>query len=753
MHQPNQSYKKWPSVKMRPRSSSTLFALLIFVSVKAEFSPFDIVDEYVKQFRSGIGNLCKWSDNYSYQERNYDKSEFNATLALGGAEEYDFIIVGGGTAGLTLAHRLSEEPRWRTLVLEAGGLETTVTEVPAMQPQLQTTAYTWGYKTCAQKHACLGSVGNMCSVVKGKAVGGDTAINDMLYTRGHPRDYDLWADTGMKGWCWDNVLPYFKNMEDACVEDMDRKFRHYGGPIHLENLYPSDPILAEHFLKAGLESGLERIDYNGKEHLGLGLPQVITKHGKRHSVAKAYLKPIKDRKNLELSPYSQVIEVLVSPITKEAHGVTYVHDGKVFIAKATKEVILAAGAINTPQLLMLSGIGRKSDLEHFGIHPVADLAVGKSLKDQVSFVGLNFVYDPLHEKHAIQHGILTVQTDLSSQSVGEGQSSKNEGRPQIKEDHHHVKEEHHHEKEEHHHEKEEHHHDKEDHHHVKEDNHHDKGDHYHKEDYHQVKEEHHHKEDYHNVKEDTHHHPDSYHHVKDPAIELVNVLEIKEKRPPINLDIRYETKDHTFIPQIGVSYEQELLQRKEETIKQESEMHWVNDHSDEDIIKYLRYGKGPLSTTGLQLIGYVKTEFSRDKTDYPDVQLLIKKTHPKGGCYHFNGANLRKDLKDIFCKPYEGFNVEIVLLHPKSKGFIKLNDVDPYHQPYINPMALSDEDEYDVSTLMAGIRKVLNMMNGPAMQKLGVKLVKEKIPNVIKLSSTMSIGNVPSNICLWSEDK
>lgn len=676
------------------RSSSTVFLILIFGSYKftvnADFSPFDIVDEYVKQFRSGIGSLCQWSDTYKHEQKNYEKSNFNHTLALGDAEEYDFVIVGGGTAGLTLAHRLSEEPRWKILVLEAGGLETPITEVPAMQPQLQTTGYTWGYKTCAQKHACLGSVDNKCLVVKGKALGGDTAINDMLYTRGHPRDYDIWADTGMRGWCWDNVLPYFRKIEDACIEDMDKKFRHYGGPIHLESLYPSDPTLAEHFLKAGLECGLERIDYNGREHLGLGLPQLITKQGKRHSVAKAYLKPILQRKNLVLSPNSQVLQVLISDITKEANGVTYIHDGKVFLAKATKEVILAAGAINSAQLLLLSGVGPKEDLKHFEIEPVADLAVGKYLKDQVSFVGLNFVYDPLHEKHTIEDSIQSIQTIETSDSI-ESHNNKDKIH-KYKPDHDQNSKEDHYD------------HSKENHSHSKEDLHL-------------------------HINDNSYHHKDDYHHKKDPAIEIAH---ISNGQP--SLDIRLRSTSHQFIPQIGKDYESEFYHKhggnKDETeeTSTKSKLFWINDSTDEEIIKYLRYGKGSLSTTGLQLVGYLKTEFSKDSTAYPDVQILIKKTHPKGGCYHFKGANLRKDLQDIFCKAYEGFNVEIVLLHPKSQGYLKLDDVDPYHQPYINPNALADEDEYDVQTLLAGIRKVINMLNGPAMQKLGVKLVKEKIP-------------------------
>ncbi|CAG9861249.1 unnamed protein product [Phyllotreta striolata] len=604
------------------RSVLFLIAAVLATGISAEFSPFDMVDEYVRQFKLGMNSLYKWSDAYKTKQYNFDKGEFNTTLALGAAEEYDFIIVGGGTAGLTLAHRLSEEPRWKILVLEAGGLETLITQVPAVQPQLLTTSYTWGYKTCPQKHACLGMEESKCCVIKGKALGGDSSINDLLYTRGHQRDYDIWADTGMKGWCWDNVLPYFKKMENACVKDMDRKYRHYGGPIHLENFEPTEPILAEKFLEAGKHCGLEKIDYNGKEHIGLAIPQVITKHGKRYSVAKAYLNPIVERNNLVILPYSHVTEILISHITKEANGVTYIKDDKLHIAKAKKEIILSAGAINTPQLLMLSGVGPHPILHKVGIDTISDLFVGFNLKDQVSFMGLNFLYEP-------------------------------------------------------------------------------------------------------------HHHDEKTHEEEN-----------NEVRPPHEaLDFRFDGPK--FIPNLGLEDDDKVAhnfyndgqqsQRIERDYKYEGEdahekIKWLHSHSDNEIIDYLKYGTGPLSSTGLQLVGFIKTEFSRDRTDYPDIQILLKKTHPKGGCYHFKGYSLKKELQNLLCKPQQGFQVEIVLLHPKSKGTMKLNDVDPYHHPYINPELLSDEDEFDVGTLMAGIKKVLKIVDSPSMKKLDVKLVHEKIP-------------------------
>ncbi|KAJ8937528.1 hypothetical protein NQ314_011807 [Rhamnusium bicolor] len=165
---------------------------------------------------------------------------------------------------------------------------------------------------------------NQCAIGNGKALGGDTAANDMLYTRGHPNDYDLWADKGL-----------------------------IGGPIHLENFQYSTSFAA-HLLDAAHELGIKKIDYNGKDHLGFGIPQVTTKDGKRNSAAQSYLATAYRRKNLVIRPLSRAIKIIISPHTKDASGVKYLFEEELFIAKASKEVILSAGAINSAQLLLLS---------------------------------------------------------------------------------------------------------------------------------------------------------------------------------------------------------------------------------------------------------------------------------------------------------------------------------------------------------------------------------------------------------------
>ncbi|KAG5900290.1 hypothetical protein JTB14_000817 [Gonioctena quinquepunctata] len=614
-----------------------LLLLVVIVQATGAFSPFDFVDNYVQNFQNELDQLTRWSDEYKFQQENYEGLLHNESLAFIEAEEYDFIIVGGGASGAALANRLSEEPKWRILLLEAGGPETTVTQVPSMHPHLLTSPYTWGYTTVPQKSACLGMVDGKCTITKGKALGGDSSINDMLYTRGHPRDYDIWSDDGLMGWCWTSVFPYFKKAENALVEAMDKKYRHYGGPVHIENFPHLDPLFAEHLFLAGRELGLETgIDYNGKQNpLGLGLPQVITKDGKRHSAAQAYLDCSRERENLVVIPHSHVIEVIVSHHTKEASGVKYIHEGELFIAKAKKEVILAAGAINTPQLLMLSGIGPKNDLLHLGIPVAADICVGCYLKDHVSFMGLNFVFDPLHEHEVpcsvpplhqeVTHGINTIPHGLPF----------NDPSPITD--------------------------------------------------------------------------PLRTHDLELPIHKLTRDLHLKPVHEP--------SQDHIHNP---------ILEPIHKPIQKP---HLV--HSMEELVGYLKHGTGPLSTTGVEMVGFVKTEHSRERTLYPDIQLLIKKIRPDRGCDHLRGINIKRDIHDHLCKPLtgpHGFHIEVILLHPKSVGTLKLVDKDPFHHPWINPNALCDSDEEDVETLLAGIHKAIKLAQSPSMERLGVKLVHERLP-------------------------
>lgn len=232
----------------------------------------------------------------------------------------------------------------------------------------------------------------------GRALGGTSAINAMLYTRGNSKDYDKWSDLGNDGWCYNDVLAYFKKSEDAHLKHFDRKYHNQGGPLQVEEQQHTT-YLTEALMEAGKEKGLQEIDVNGKEQIGITRPTLTTKYGKRHSTSQAFLHPAVDRKNLIVKPHSIATKIIISPHTKEATGIKYVHDGKLYVAKAKKEVIVSAGTINSPKLLMLSGVGPKNHLEEHGIEMLHDLPVGHNLKDHPIFTGLVVVMNETLAPH------------------------------------------------------------------------------------------------------------------------------------------------------------------------------------------------------------------------------------------------------------------------------------------------------------------------------------------------------------------
>lgn len=235
-------------------------------------------------------------------------------------------------------------------------------------------------------------INNQCAIASGKALGGGTAINGMLYSRGNPDDYDIWASQGNKGWSYSDVLTYFKKAESANLPLFDYKYRNRDGPFHIEHPRYTTAI-TPHTLEAAQEVGLNIIDYNGKQQLGFGLAQLSTKFGHRQSAAEAYLKPASRRSNLNIKTFSHVIKILIDPMTKEATGVLYLRNKKLYSVKATKEVIISSGTFHSPKLLMLSGIGPKKQLEKLGIPVLQDLNVGQYFKNHVGFFGLDYIYN------------------------------------------------------------------------------------------------------------------------------------------------------------------------------------------------------------------------------------------------------------------------------------------------------------------------------------------------------------------------
>ncbi|TMW51694.1 hypothetical protein DOY81_003186 [Sarcophaga bullata] len=302
-------------------------------------------------------------------------------------EEYDFVVVGAGTAGCTLAARLSENPQWKVLLLEAGGPETLAMDIPAMVLFLQLSSeINWRYRTETSDKYCLAMTDNRCNFPRGKVMGGSSVLNYMIYTRGNRRDYDHWAELGNVGWSYKDVLPYFKKFEGSTIPDADKEYVGRKGPVRISYTDWKSSI-ADAFVEALQEDGLKRRDYNGRVQQGVSYLQSTTYNATRWSSNRAYLYPIKGKRpNLHIRKYALVTKVLIDPQNKTAYGVIFESQGKSYQVLASKEVILSAGAINTPQLLMLSGIGPAKHLREKNIKPIQDLAVGYNLQDHFSSI-------------------------------------------------------------------------------------------------------------------------------------------------------------------------------------------------------------------------------------------------------------------------------------------------------------------------------------------------------------------------------
>ncbi|MDX2001666.1 MAG: choline dehydrogenase [Chitinophagales bacterium] len=288
---------------------------------------------------------------------------------------YDYIIVGAGSAGCVLAARLTEDPSTKVLLLEAGGADKEKKiHIPVGFPQLFKTDYDWAYHTTEQQAL----LNRQIYVPRGKVMGGSSSLNAMIYIRGNKEDYDDWERAGNKGWSFNDVLPYFKKAEDQ--QRGPSELHGVGGPMAVTD--PISPnILSKLFLKAVTEVGQPlNDDLNGPKQDGFALVQRNIKNGKRVSSAVAYLKPSLQRPNLTVVSHAHVTNLLWEG--KRVTGIEYERGDKRHIENCTKEVILSAGAINTPQIMMLSGLGPGQHLMEMGIPVVHDLpGVGQNLQD------------------------------------------------------------------------------------------------------------------------------------------------------------------------------------------------------------------------------------------------------------------------------------------------------------------------------------------------------------------------------------
>jgi choline dehydrogenase len=298
---------------------------------------------------------------------------------------YDYVIVGGGSAGCVLAGRLSEDPDVEVALLEAGGQDSRPEiAMPIAFPMLLKSSVDWDLY--GEQEPGLGN--RRLFLPRGKVLGGSGSINAMIYIRGNRADYDGWAAGGAEGWSYDEVLPYFKRSEDN--ERGEDAFHGAGGPLSISDSRAMSPLI-ETMLEASELAGLDyNPDFNGVRQEGVGRFQLTQRDGRRHSTAAAFVHPVEDRPNLHVLTDALALQILFEGT--RAVGIEVAREGRVEAIRARREVILSAGAYQSPVLLMISGIGPAGDLAAYGIQVREDLPVGHNLQDHC-MAQLNFETD------------------------------------------------------------------------------------------------------------------------------------------------------------------------------------------------------------------------------------------------------------------------------------------------------------------------------------------------------------------------
>ncbi|MGI2170833.1 choline dehydrogenase [Shewanella sp. MF05960] len=318
------------------------------------------------------------------------------------SHEYDYIIVGAGSAGCVLANRLTENPDNKVLILETGGSDKSIfIQMPtALSIPMNTKKYAWQFETQAEPH--LDNRRMHCP--RGKVLGGSSSINGMVYVRGHARDFDEWQQHGAKDWNYAHCLPYFKKAETWSFGG--NVYRGDTGPLAVNNGNEMKNPLYQAFVDAGVDAGyLATSDYNASQQEGFGPMHMTVKNGVRWSTANAYLRPAMKRDNLTVVTHALVHNVIMQD--KTAVGVRYERKGQMIDVHCNKEVVLSAGSIGSPHILQLSGIGDKQILADAGIETVHHLpGVGQNLQDHLEFyfqfkclqpISLNGKLDPLNK--------------------------------------------------------------------------------------------------------------------------------------------------------------------------------------------------------------------------------------------------------------------------------------------------------------------------------------------------------------------
>ena len=314
---------------------------------------------------------------------------------------YDYVIVGGGSAGCALAARLSEMPDAKVLLLESGPADTSsYIHMPVGFFKIMSGPLTWGYATSPKAFE-----GRSMIFPQARVLGGGSSINAMVFTRGHPLDYDTWAgEEGCQGWSFADILPYFRRSEDN--ERLSDGYHGTGGPLGV-----SDPIsphpLSRAFVRAAQEAGMPyNPDFNGARQEGCGLYQTTTRGGRRCSAAVGYLRPVMKRPNLDVRSDCHATRIIIEG--NRAVGVEYRRHGREETVRAESEVIVSSGAVGSPRLLLLSGIGPADELKGVGVTPVHDLpGVGRNLQDHIDVYSIHKLNGPhSYDRHTRPHRML-----------------------------------------------------------------------------------------------------------------------------------------------------------------------------------------------------------------------------------------------------------------------------------------------------------------------------------------------------------
>jgi len=330
----------------------------------------------------GCGGLLMWHKwpKYSFVTKRLDKT-------------YDYVIVGGGTAGSVLAARLSADSSIKVALIEAGGEESqySMAEIPHESLNLQRTSADWAFQTVPQNNSCYGLKDKRSNWPRGKVLGGSSVLSMMSYVRGNRHDFDEWAHAGAVNWSYEDVLPYFKKSENnKNIKFAKCDFHGTKGPLSVQDSRGT-PRITTAFQFAGRELGYRIRDINGESQMGVSVNQMTAYWGRRVSAATAYLEPVMRRRNLHVATHTLVTKVLFQG--HRAVGVQYEREGVTYEVRVKKEVILAAGTIGTAQLLLLSGVGPTDHLNEMGIKIQHSLPVGEGLVDPIMTDGMIYTID------------------------------------------------------------------------------------------------------------------------------------------------------------------------------------------------------------------------------------------------------------------------------------------------------------------------------------------------------------------------